>query len=219
MAIIVLIAHNLIIETAVQKKTGSSALSMLSVRLVTAFLTGFIFNLILPAEASHLGHSAMTAVQATPPFSVFFSGWAISILWLIVKIVLIVTGLQVLHNVLEEFKIMDLLSRGLMPLMKLFGLPHRSSFLWLVANVVGLAYGSAIMIDYVKSGKATRYDANLLNHHIAISHSLLEDTLLFVAIGINGMWIIFPRLIMAMMVVWGVRLFFKKKMEAVMVSS
>lgn len=219
MAIMVLIAHNLIIETAVQKKTGSSVLSMLSVRLVTAFLTGFIFNLILPAEASHMNHATAGAVHVTPPFSEFFSAWAISTLWLVVKIVVIVIGLQILHNVLEEFRIMDLLSKGFMPLMKLFGLPHRSSFLWLVANVVGLAYGSAIMIEYVKSGKATRYDANLLNHHIAISHSLLEDTLLFVAIGINAMWITLPRVLMAMVVVWGVRLFLKKKLQTVMVSS
>jgi hypothetical protein len=103
--------------------------------------------------------------------------------------------------------------------MKLFGLPLQSAFLWLVANVVGLAYGSAIMIEYVKSGKANRYEANLLNHHIAISHSLLEDTLLFVAIGVNAMWVTFPRVIMAMIVVWGVRLFFKKKVERVMLTS
>jgi hypothetical protein len=95
--------------------------------------------------------------------------------------------------------------------MKLFGLPLQSSFMWLVANVVGLAWGSAILIEYVKSGKVNKYEANLLNHHIAVSHSLLEDTLLFVAIGVNVLWITFPRLFLAIAVVWGVRLFFRKK--------
>jgi hypothetical protein len=211
MSIIVLIAHNLIIETTVQKKTGSSPVSMLAVRLITALLAGFIFNLLLPSEVSHLNNPASFAVYVLPAFAPFFKAWAISTIWLIVKIVIIIISLQVLHNVLEEFKVLDLLSRGLKPFMKLFGLPLQSSFMWLVANVVGLAWGSAILIEYVKSGKVNKYEANLLNHHIAVSHSLLEDTLLFVAIGVNVLWITFPRLFLAIAVVWGVRLFFRKK--------
>lgn len=211
MSIMVLTAHNLIIETAVQKKTGSRIVSMLAVRIISALIFGFIFNLILPAETSHLNNAATESYFIRPAFAAFFSGWAISTFWLILKIIIIIISLQVLHNVLEEFKILDFLSRGLKPLMKIFGLPLQSSFMWLVANVVGLAWGSAILIEYVKSGKINRYEANLLNHHIAVSHSLLEDTLLFAAIGINAAWITFPRLLGAMVVVWGVKILFKNK--------
>lgn len=211
MAIMVLIAHNLIIETAVQKKTGSSPVSMLAVRIISALMAGFLFNLLLPSETSHLSNSTATIHQMSQPFLGFFLAWAISTFWLIIKIIIIVTGLQILHNVLEEFKILDLLSKGLRPVMKLFGLPIQSSFMWLVANVVGLAWGSAILIEYVKSGKINKYEANLLNHHIAVSHSLLEDTLLFVAIGVNIFWITIPRLIGAIIVVWGVKILFKNK--------
>ncbi|HEX3007711.1 MAG TPA: nucleoside recognition domain-containing protein [Bacteroidales bacterium] len=219
MSIMVLIAHNLIIETAVQKKTGSSPVSMLLVRLISAIVAGFIFNLLLPAEASHLGNGTTASGYTTPPFFDFFSVWAVSTFWLIIKIVIIIISLQVLHNVLEEFKILDMLSKGMLPLMKLFGLPLQSSFMWLVANVVGLAWGSAILIEYVKSGKINKYEANLLNHHVAVSHSLLEDTLLFVAIGINALWITFPRLIMAIVIVWGVKILFKNKAKQSAVSS
>lgn len=210
-SIIVLIAHNLIIETAVQKKTGSSSISMLAVRLVTGFLAGYIFHLLLPAEPSRLAGSAVPITEASLPFTEFYSNWAISTFWLIIKIILIVTSLHVLHGFLEEFKILDLLSKGMKPLMKIFGLPQQSSFMWLVANVVGLAWGSAILVDYVNSGKINKYEANLLNHHIAVSHSLLEDTLLFVAIGVSALWITFPRIIIAIVVVWGVKILLKNK--------
>lgn len=213
MSIIVLIAHNLIIETAVQKKTGSSPLSMLSVRIITALVAGLAFNFILPAEASHMSNLSILSSQTSPPFTEFFTGWAISTFWLIIKIIIIIVSLQVLHNLLEEFKILDLLSKGLKPLMKLFGLPVQSSFMWLVANVVGLAWGSAILIEYVQSGKINKYEANLLNHHIAVSHSLLEDTLLFVAIGVGAFWITIPRIFLAVVVVWGVKLLLKNKLE------
>ena len=75
--------------------------------------------------------------------------------------------------------------------------------------------GSAILIEYVQSGKVNKQETNLLNHHIAISHSLLKDTLLFVAIGINAMWITFPRVILAIVVVWGVKILIKNKEEPV----
>jgi spore maturation protein SpmB len=213
MSIIVLIAHNLIIETAVQKKTGSSSISMLAVRLTAGLLAGYIFNLLLPGETSHFTNTKTSLTLTTPPFLEFYRNWAISTFWLIIKIVLIVSSLHVLHAILEEFKILDILSKGMRPLMKIFGLPIQSSFMWLVANVVGLAWGSAILVDYVKSGKISKYEANLLNHHVAVSHSLLEDTLLFVAIGVNALWITFPRIILAMIVVWGVKILLKNKIS------
>ena len=46
----------------------------------------------------------------------------------------------------------------------------------------------------------------LLNRSIAICHSLLEDTLLFVAIGAWALWITMPRLVLAAAAVWGYRL-------------
>ena len=70
----------------------------------------------------------------------------------------------------------------LSPLMRLFGLNPDVAFLWLVGNTVGLAYGSAIMMDYAKMGKLGHQEADLLNHHLAISHSQLEDPLLFAVI-------------------------------------
>ena len=90
--------------------------------------------------------------------------------------------------------------------MSLMGLPRDTSFLWIVANTLGLAYGSAILIDQVDKGKLSARSADLLNHHIAISHSLLEDTLLFVAIGAFAPWVIFPRIIIGMVATWCRRL-------------
>ena len=90
--------------------------------------------------------------------------------------------------------------------MRFFGMPQQASFLWIVGNVVGLAYGGAIMIEQTESGILTRKEANVLNHHLAISHSLLEDTILFVALGINFWWIVLSRLGFAFITVWCLRL-------------
>jgi hypothetical protein len=63
------------------------------------------------------------------------------------------------------------------------------------------------MIDHVERGRLSRKHADILNSHIAVSHSLLEDTLLFVAVGASLFWITVPRIILAALVVWIKRLY------------
>ena len=112
---------------------------------------------------------------------------------------------MILQNILKEFKILDIISRSLAPLMSVMGLPRSCSFMWFVAHILGLTYGSAVLIDEVESGELSLRDANLLNYHIAVNHSTLEDTLLFVAIGVPVLWMIVPRFVLAILIVWIVR--------------
>jgi len=136
-----------------------------------------------------------------------------STIWLITKAIFIIIGLNFLQRLMDEFSITLLLSNIMSPVLKLFGLPSQASFMWLIANIIGLAWGSAILIEQSEQGKISRQEANLLNHHIAISHSLLEDTLMFVAIGVSAGWIIFPRLFLAFISVWTFRIIFIKKLS------
>jgi hypothetical protein len=58
------------------------------------------------------------------------------------------------------------------------------------------------MIDELEKGKISREENDMLNHHVAVSHSLLEDTLLFMTIGVSAFWITVPRIVMAIAIVW-----------------
>ncbi len=89
--------------------------------------------------------------------------------------------------------------------MTLFGLPEKTSFLWIVANVIGLSYGSAAMMDEVARGNISRREINLVNTHIGISHSNLEDLLLYASIG--GVWyiILLARWVLVAVLVWLLR--------------
>ena len=92
------------------------------------------------------------------------------------------------------------------PGMQLLGLPRQVAFLWVVGNTLGLAYGSAVLMDYARQGKLTGTEADLLNYHLAISHSQLEDPLLFAVLGLPVVWLIVPRILLAFIVVWLKRL-------------
>ena len=204
LAIMCLITHNLFMETAIQKKTGSSALALLILRPVMSFIAAFGLNLLLP---EHIG--AIHAVQKSVTFGSvgdMLLNWIQTAGYLSLKIAIIVSGLMILQSILKEFNILPIISKIFAPFMRVMGLTDESSFLWFVAQTLGLTYGSAVMLEEVENKEITPYSANLLNFHIAINHSLLEDTLLFVAIGVPIGWITIPRIILAMIVVWCLRL-------------
>lgn len=140
-----------------------------------------------------------------PLFADLLKGWAKSSILLSFKVVILVFALNLLQQVLKKLGVIEVLSKILRPLLSVFGLPSRTSFLWIVANTLGLAYGSAVMISEVEGGRIEKEEADLLNYHIAVSHSNLEDLLLFAAVGASVFWMLTVRLGMAALIVWAIR--------------
>ncbi len=206
LALMCLISHNLPVESTVQKKTGSSLLKMIAIRLSASFAGGMALNLLLPADILTTAPLIAGKSLADQTFLAELQVWGIGMASLCVKIMVLVTLLMILQRILEAFGITGRLSRLLKYPLMVLGVPRQAAFLWVVANTLGLAYGAGVIFDHVGRGHLTPSQADLLNCHIAISHSLLEDTLLFVAIGVSAWWIIIPRVILAGIVVWLKRL-------------
>jgi hypothetical protein len=199
LATMCLISHGFIIESVVLQKTGSNLWWMLSLRLIMSFAAALLLNLILPQfEGTVKGG----LVRENLDFLNAFMAWFWLMVRMSLKILVLVTLLMIMQKVFEEFGIMKMITNLLKPLMKVFGLSPEVAFGWFVGNAVGLAYGSAVLIEQVNEGQVTRKQADLLNHHLAISHSQLEDPLLFYAIGLPLLWLMWPRVILAIIAVW-----------------
>lgn len=199
LSVMTLCAHNMITETAVQKKTGSSAVRMVIIRTFMAFALAFGLNRILPGEVMS-GLEAGSSEQLS--FMVMFKEWLVSTLWLVCKMAFLIYTLSIMQKLLAEYGVIKVVAKGLKPVLKMFGLPPKTAFLWIVANILGLAYGAAVMIDESRSGKISKRDINLLNTHISISHSNFED--LFLVSSIGGVWyiILITRWIGSLILVW-----------------
>lgn len=201
LALMCQIAHNLPVECAIQAKTGTSFWSMFTLRVVVSILVGILLNLILPAE---MGMPLFAKVNTEVMTSVgdVLVLWLKSSVQMALLIFTIITALNVLYKTLEHYNLITKLSKAMEPVLRFFGLPASTGFLWLIGYIVGLAYGGAMMIDQMNDGKVTRSDAELLNYHLAVSHSVIEDNLLFVALGVSVWWILGVRLAVAWIVVW-----------------
>jgi spore maturation protein SpmB len=200
LAVMCLCAHNMVIETAIQKKTGSSAIRIVLLRTISAFVMAFVLNLIMPESTA----TVIATVNAPDNAGLLaeLQIWGISTLRLVVKMFVLIILLNVLQRLLNEFGIIKWISMLFSPVLKVFGLPSKTSFLWFVANILGLAYGGAIMIEESKQKKISQEEADLLNHHIAISHSNLEDVILLASVGASVLWMLSSRWVMAAIVVW-----------------
>jgi len=206
LSVMVLCSHNMIIETAVQKKTGSSFWRIIAIRTLSAIILGFLLNIIMPASFG--GSQAMDETSLSENLTVWelLQTWCLLTGQLALRMTVIILSLSVVQRLLSEFGVIRLLSKLLRPVLHIFGLPGKTSFLWIVANFLGLAYGAAVMIEETQQGKIAPRDVDLLNHHIGISHSNLEDLLLFFAIGGLFWWMLLSRLCWSIVLVWERRL-------------
>lgn len=198
----VLSAHNLITETAVQKKTGTSAVRIVVIRTVSAFTLAFFLNKILPGGISMVAGGAQEeSIELVP----MFREWLVSTAGVVCKMTVLIYSLAILQKILAEYGVIRWLSKFLKYPLAIFGLPSRTSFLWIVANTLGLAYGAAVMIEEVSEGKVSGRDVDLLNSHIAISHSNLEDLLLLTALGATWYVMLLSRWLGSFILVWELR--------------
>lgn len=199
LAVMCLISHGFLIESAVMKRTGSSVARMVLVRLTGSFLAAWLLNLVMPGKMSEV---PLLVSGTDIGLTAALLYWLTSITATVLKILVLVNLLLVGQQLMEELGWIAAINNPLGPVMKVFGLPRSATLSWVVANLIGLAYGSAIMIDQREKGSMSRSDADLLNHHVAVSHSQLEDPLLFITLGYALHWLIWPRMLMALLAVW-----------------
>lgn len=206
-AIMALICHALPMESAVVKKVGSKPFRMALIRIFAAFLAAIFLNIVLPDMPEPFGGHQSVAM----PDSVIevIKSWAYSSIKLSAMIIGLIFALMVIQRIMDDLGIMYKLTRPLRPLMRLFGLPENASYLWLVGNILGISYGSAAMLALEESGQITKEEADEVNYHLIMNHSMLEDTLVFASQGVSAVWILSTRILFALILVWGKKTYVK----------
>lgn len=199
LALMIALCHALPMECAVNKKTGSSFWRMAFIRIFMAFACALIINNVLPAMDSsyiYLGAPADSSLAEV------LQVWVVSQTKMALMVFLIIYLLMIVQRLLEAYSLLSPISTLLSPLMRLFGLPEKAAYMWLVGNVLGISYGSAVMLELEERGQITKEEANDVNYHLIMNHSLLEDTIVFALTGISAWWVVGTRVSFAMIVVW-----------------
>ncbi len=202
LALMCLIAHSLPIESSVQRKISYPIHLSIPLRIIFSIAGGALLNAILPSELALRSATFFSTPEPVQSIKELLLQWGTDTISLSLKIIAIITGLMILQDILRRTGTIEKTAKMLSPLMKLMGLSPKSAFLWLTAQIVGLSYGAGIMHKEMKSYNTDRNEIRRLNHHIAVNHSLLEDTTLFTVMGVGWLYLVLPRLLFATIIVW-----------------
>ena len=198
MAIFMLIAHNLIQEGVIQGKAGFHPLKAVFFRLAMAVITVMT---VAPFLAAGTDAVVSGGIAAPEPLLRVLRIWCISTGMLLIKIFLIMMLILIVLEIFRALNWINPIVKVLAPLLKVFGLSEKVGILWLAGAFFGLLYGAAVIIEEAKAGHLSKKELRELHLSIGANHSIVEDPVLFLAMGLNAFWLWVPRLIMAALVV------------------
>jgi len=199
-AIFLLISHNLIQEGVIQSQSGLSFLTATLFRLVASIVTVMVASWFMGSETT-TGVLANHQVIIQDQFLPMFKAWAIETVILSGKILVIIVTLMIILEVMKSYRLIDHIVHAMAPLLKVHGLGKETGFLWLTAVTFGLTYGAAVIVEEVKEGHLSKDQLERLHISIGINHSVIEDPLLFLSLGLGIFWMIVPRLAAAIIAV------------------
>ncbi|WP_449538411.1 nucleoside recognition domain-containing protein [Ferdinandcohnia sp. Marseille-Q9671] len=185
LAVMLSFSHNMIIESTVAAKVGIKIWIIVVVRLGLAFISAFVINLVWNG-GSELAKYGLVSTNEEQ-----ISGWGNILLngiekasFGILQLALIVIPLMVVIQILKELKWLNVFSKWMNPVTKALGMKENTSTTLAAGLLFGLAFGAGVMIQAVKEDNVSKKDLTLAFIFLVACHAVVEDTLIFIPLGI-----------------------------------
>ncbi len=197
---VMLIAHSLPVELSITKKAGGGMLPLGMLRLGGGLVYGILLNQVC-TRLQLWQEPAIMIFKATPKEESFIQwcmGQATNILLICGVIFLVLLAMRIL----QAIGFIRLLEWMLEPLLPLFGMTHRAAPMTVVGMILGIAYGGALIIK--ETTKGTMESREVFNSLalMSLSHGLIEDTLVMMALGAKLGGIFWGRLFFSLTVIF-----------------
>jgi hypothetical protein len=184
-AVMLSFSHNLLIESGVAVKVGVKLWVVLLVRLGLAFLSAIIINLVWRGGDSIAQYGFIPAKEekVTGFFAILLDAFlkaGIGILQLALIVIPLMIGIQIL----KDKKWLDVFSRWMSPVTRALGMKENTSTTLAAGLLFGLAYGAGVMIQAVKEDGVSHKDVTIAFIFLVACHAVVEDTLIFIPLGI-----------------------------------
>lgn len=118
----------------------------------------------------------------------------------ILRISLILVPVMVVIEITRHYNVLQLAALKIKRFLRFLTLPTEAAFPLVVGVGFGIVLGAALIIEYAREGRLNKRDLLLIGIFLSLSHSAVEDTLIFVVFGANPLVLFFFRFILAVLV-------------------
>ena len=118
----------------------------------------------------------------------------------VLMIALIIIPIMILIEILRVYSVLEKTYFMVEPLIKLYKLPKEAALPLMAGLIFGLTFGAGLILQAVREGYLSGKDILIIMVFLALCHSLIEDTLLFAALGANAFTLISVRLVFALVI-------------------
>ncbi|UYY98769.1 nucleoside recognition domain-containing protein [Peribacillus frigoritolerans] len=191
-------SHNLLIESGVAMKTGVKLWVILTVRIGLALLSAVVINLVWQGGSEMAQGTAIgeAAAEINGTGAILLHG-VIQALSGIGQLAVIVIPLMVAVQIMKDLKWLEAFSKSLAPFMKVLGMKPNASMPFVTGLTLGLAYGAGVMIQAAKEDNVSKKDMTIAFIFLVACHAVVEDTLIFIPLGIPVLPLLLIRLLTA----------------------
>jgi len=198
--VLLLFAHNLLVEGQVTKRCGTSFWGQNALRVFGGLACAFLLHLIF-SKGGFLSGPAPKLPAPEPEASLWV--WALGQVWYLCTIFVIIFSLMALMRAMKALGLTRFLEWLLTPFLRLMGIEPAAATLTVAGMVMGLVYGSGLIIHETQTGQVPRKDVFAAVSLMSLSHALIEDTILVGLIGASLWGSLFARLAFSLAAVAG----------------
>lgn len=186
-----LFAHALPIEQAIVRRAGASfwLTALLRIGVALAYGAGVAWACRLSGALSEPVSLEWLRGSSLVGESTGLWGWMQSTAFTLAITFMVIIVLLLLLDIFDRLGITRWITTALTPLLKISGLDSRVATVTTVGVLLGLTYGGAIIIEEARKQRFSARTCFLALAWLSLSHSLIEDTLLMLALGAD-IWII-----------------------------
>jgi len=185
LAVMLSFSHNLFIESGVALKAGVKLWVVLVTRPGLALLSAVVINLVWHggSESAKYGLIQQSTSQADGVAEILLEAIQKAGLG-ILQLAMIVIPLMIVIQILKDLQWLNKFSKTMAPITKTLGMKENTSTTIAAGLLFGLAYGAGVMIQAVKEDGVSKKDITLAFIFLMACHAVVEDTLIFVPLGI-----------------------------------
>jgi spore maturation protein SpmB len=198
LACIMLIAHTLPIEARIAQKAGVRLWFTLFFRIVCAFIFAMVLNMIFTGFGLFQNENVLIWKPGNTDPTLL--EWIFGQVNYYLMIFLIILGLMVLLRVLKKTGAIDKINNFFKPGLEFMGMSKNAAMIPIIGMTLGLAYGGGLIVKEAKSKAISKKDVFLSLSFMGLSHSLIEDTILTMAIGASIFGVLFGRVLFTILV-------------------